>query len=56
MRIPYVSFTHLLYAAFGYAVCHVVTRLRRRHTYTVVRSLDTNFDSIVVGTARSLQG
>jgi hypothetical protein len=55
MRIPYVSFTHLLYAAFGYAVCHVVTRLRRRHTYTVVRYLTSSLDNVVVGTARSLQ-
>lgn len=56
MRIPYVSFTHLLYAAFGYAVCHVVTRLRRHRRYIVVRYLNAGVENIVIGTARNLQG
>jgi hypothetical protein len=60
MRVPYISFTHLLYVALGacfhYAWQCVRALRSARHTYTVRRHLESSQDSVVIGTATDLDG
>ncbi len=58
MRVPYISVTHLLYIALGACLHYAWLRLRARrparHTYTVRRHLESSQDSVVLGTADTL--